>query len=150
MLIREGIERQCANPDTPQHNGVSERFNQTIQKKIRSLIFDSKLPPNLWDLALGVATYVYNRTPHKSIYFEASLKKFAPHFHFDLNQIKRFGCLAYWSITRKPESKFSARAIRGILVGYTTTGYVFFNPESGKFFESRNVRFNEKVVYGNR
>lgn len=74
-------------------------------------MFDSKLLPNMWDLALGTAGYVYNRIPHKSNDFQSPLSKFAPHFHYDLNQIKRFGCLAYWSITRKPDSKFSARAV---------------------------------------
>lgn len=58
--------------------------------------------------------------------------------------------MAYWSITRKPETKFSPRAIRGVLVGYTPSGYLFLNPETGKFFESRNVRFNEKLVYGDK
>lgn len=150
VMMRENIEHSLACPDTPQHNGVSERFNQTIQKRIRALMFDSKLPHNMWDLALNASVYVYNRTPHKGINFETPLSKFAPDFHFDINQIKRFGCLAYWTVARKPDSKFSARAIRGVLVGYSPSGFLFLNPESGKFFESRNVKFNEKLVFGDK
>ena len=62
----------------------------------------------------------------------------------------RFGCLGYWSITKNPESKLALKAIRGVMIGYLPMGYLFLQPETGKFFKSRNVRFSEKLVYGDR
>lgn len=52
-----------------------------------------------------------------------------------MNKIRRFGCLAY---VRLPisENKFSERAVRTILVGYSRTGYVLWEPTSGKFLNS--------------
>lgn len=81
VLICERIEIKPACPDTSQHNGVPERFSQTIQKNIRSIMFDSKQPSNVWDLALGASIYVYNQTPNKSNDFKPPLEIFVPDFH---------------------------------------------------------------------
>lgn len=63
-------------------------------------MFDSGLPPSMWDLAVRAATYVYNRTPHKSIDTEISIVRLNPKYEVDMNQLKRFGCLAYAKIPR--------------------------------------------------
>ncbi|XP_045474683.1 uncharacterized protein LOC123680695 isoform X2 [Harmonia axyridis] len=146
VLSRENIENEFAAPYTPEHNGVAERFNSTIQKKVRAYMFDSGLPKSMWELAVDASIHAYNRTPHKSIGYETPLTKFVPNAKCHFDQIKRFGCIAYVKIP-KPSLKFGERALKAVLVGYTATGYLMWHPSSGKFFESRHVRCNEKLVY---
>ena len=146
VLKEFGAELQTVCPGTPEHNDVVERFNQTIQKKVRALMLDSGLPLNMWDVALGVAVYLYNISPHKTFGMQAPLQLFAPNYRYDINQLKRFGCLTYTTI--KNDTKFGSCALKTVLIGYLPTGYVVYHPESKKLIETRNVRFVERYVYG--
>ena len=139
VLEKFGAELRTVCPATPQHNGVAERYNQIIQKKVRAFLIDSEMPANMWDVALGAATYVYNLTPHKSVNWEAPIKVFAPNYNVEIIQVKRFGCLTYAKIAKKPETKFENQSLKTIHVGYTRTGYLLWNPADKKIYESRNV-----------
>lgn len=37
---------------TPQMNGLSERFNRTLQNKVRTILTETSLPKNLWGEAI--------------------------------------------------------------------------------------------------
>lgn len=112
-------------------------------------MFDSKLPENLQDSALNASVYAYNRTPYKSNGMCTLLYTFAPSHDRNIDQIKRYGYVSYIKIQRRVGPKFRANGQRVILVGYIDTGYIFFKPEEGKYYESsRNVKFNKSLVYG--
>ena len=146
IMNREKIDNDFAPAYTPELNGTAERFNLTLKWKIASLLLDSGLPQRMWILAAETSTYIYNRTPHKSDNCITPIEKFAPKQKLHLDKIKRFGCIAYVRIPIS-ETKFSANAIKTVLVGFSNTGYVLWHPPSGKFLCSRHVRFNEKLVY---
>lgn len=104
----------------------------------------------MWDLAINAAVSAYNRTPHKSNNMITPLERFAPEHSFDINQIRRFGCVAYIKVQRNTGPKFRVNGVPVILVGYTPVGYQFLRPKNGRYYKSRHARFNEKLVYGDR
>ena len=43
----------------------------------------------------------------------------------------------------------SEKAIKGILFGQTTNGYILWHPKSGKLIHSKHVKIREKLTYKN-
>lgn len=106
---------------TPQQNGVAERLNRTLLEKIRSMLFEAKLPKVFWGEALVTTAYLKNRTPSSSIRsktpFELWFGK-PPR----LRHLKVFGCQAY---IHQKLGKLDPRSLVGLFMGYPygTKGY---------------------------
>ena len=54
------IRREYTVPETPEQNGVAERYNRTVVETTRSLLIESKLPKSYWLRAVDTAAYVLN------------------------------------------------------------------------------------------
>ena len=52
---------------TPQHNGVSKRYNRTLLDIVQSMMFLTDLPTSFWGYALKTAAFTFKRAPSKSI-----------------------------------------------------------------------------------
>ncbi|KAI7941321.1 hypothetical protein MJO29_013395 [Puccinia striiformis f. sp. tritici] len=59
------IERGPAN--SPQTNGVAERFNGVILEKIKCMLLQSKIPQSMWHEAACHASTILNILPHSSL-----------------------------------------------------------------------------------
>ncbi|GKD18747.1 zinc finger, CCHC-type containing protein [Tanacetum coccineum] len=59
-LKEHGIIAHRTPPYTPQHNGVSERINQTLPDMVCSMMSQTTLPKSFWDYALESAARILN------------------------------------------------------------------------------------------
>src|SRR5579871_5952988 len=62
-LKSAGIQLEASPPYKHSMNGVVERAMQTINKLARSLIYQAKLPVEMWDYAIEHAGFLKNRHP---------------------------------------------------------------------------------------
>ena len=54
------IKNEYTVPETPEQNGVAERYNRTVVETARSHLIESKLPKCYWLRAVYTAAYVRN------------------------------------------------------------------------------------------
>src|SRR5690606_10960138 len=137
--------------DTPSYSpetlGVAERFNRTVMEMVRALLNASGLGKEFWAEAAATSTYLKKGLPHSALKDQTPYEALTGNKP-SIQHLQPFGCECYIHIPkekRKPGSKLSPRAHKGIFLGYTdttrhyrifkteerctmTTGDVFFPP----------------------
>ena len=58
---KQGIKHNFSAPRTPQHNGVVERKNRSLEELARTLLNATNLPKSSWADAVSTTCYVLNR-----------------------------------------------------------------------------------------
>jgi hypothetical protein len=71
------IERGPA--DSPQTNGVSERFNGVLLEKVRFMMLQSQVPQSMWHKAVCHAYTLLNVLPHSSINWASPISVLVKH-----------------------------------------------------------------------
>lgn len=147
VLAKYGAKQQFAETDVHEHNASAERVIRTCEDKLRSLIYDSGFPSNMWGQLIDTVAYIYNRTAHSDIKFET------PYAYFydkkpKTNHMKIIGSRCYVYTVKVPRGrKCDPRSSVQYLVGYTDTGYRTYDPLSGKTTEQCLVRIDENNTY---
>ncbi|KAE8715229.1 hypothetical protein F3Y22_tig00110186pilonHSYRG00194 [Hibiscus syriacus] len=151
FCANNGIKMETTVPITPQQNGVVERMNRTMNERARSMRIHAGLPKFLWAEAINTAAYLINRGPSVpldgGIPEEAWSKK-----EINLSHLRVFGCISYVHINSAERSKLDAKSNKCVFVGYggDEFGYRFWDYENRKIIRSRDVIFNENVMYKDR
>src|SRR6266576_1829160 len=117
--------------------------------KVRSMLFDSGLPSQFWDLALAAAVHVYNHSPHSGLGDLSPISKLEANLNPRYNQLKHFGCFCYVRRSGPALKKFEERAVLGVLgvlVGYSETRHLVILPKSQKLNKAKHVNFVKNWV----
>jgi transposase InsO family protein len=141
---RHGIKRQFFVARKPQHNGVVERKNRTIQEMARTMIMDSKLTDIFWTQEVHTKIHIQNKvilgnntdkTPYNL--WKGRLEN-VKHFRF-------FGRKCYIKREYGRMRNFDSHVVKGVLVGYSSTRkeYKCYNLRLNKVVESINVTIDE-------
>lgn len=144
---KEGIILEPCLPHTSQLNGTAERFNRTMQDKIRALLFDSGYPAAMWEYAAAVAVYSHNRLPSKTIDNKIPYEKFFGK-EVSIKNLVRFGALIYMVNNDPKRKKTDEKGVACFMLCYTNTGYKVLDPNTNKVESVKHARVIEGKVYG--
>jgi len=61
FIRAEGIRHETTTSDTPEQNGVAERYNRTLLETMRSIMHAGGIPEKLWAEIADTAAYIQNR-----------------------------------------------------------------------------------------
>ena len=138
----EGIELDLVPPETPELVAVVERKNGTLGDRIRALLDNSHVPIEWWNFAAETAVYLINRSPTSALPNQTPYELWhgcKP----DVSRLRIFGSLARVWIPPKKRTKWKARSWKGIMVGYTRTGYLIYNVRTRETVKTCNVNIDE-------
>ena len=151
FCANNGIKMEKTVPMTPQQNGVAERMNRTLNERARSMRIHAGLPKMFWAEAVNTAAYLINRGP--SIPLDGKIpEEVWSGKEVNLSHLRVFGCISYVHIDSAERSKLDAKSNKCVFVGYggDEFGYRFWDYENRKIIRSRDVIFNENVMYKDR
>ncbi|KAL5752990.1 hypothetical protein ACOSQ2_023497 [Xanthoceras sorbifolium] len=151
FCANSGIKMEKTVPMTPQQNGVAERMNRTLNERARSMRLHAGLPKMLWAEAVNTAAYLINRGP--SVPLDGGIpEEVWSGKEVNISHLRVFGCISYVHIDSAKRSKLDAKSNKCVFVGYggDEFGYRFWDYENRKIIRSRDVIFNENLMYKDR
>ncbi|CAI7784824.1 unnamed protein product [Closterium sp. NIES-53] len=145
-----GIKIQLSVADTPQQNGVVDRWHRTMAEGIRTLLVDSGLPARLWGEALMWVVWVKNRVTHSAL--PASITPMEvwsgqkPH----VGMARIWGCVGSVMLHgHEKGGKLDARAVMCVCVGVDMESKVWrmLDPSLMRIRIARDVDFLENLRF---
>jgi len=115
LLNSRGVAHSTTPTETPELNGVAERFNRTIMTMVRSFLIESGLDDSHWVEALRTAIFINNRLPSTANKGETPCKRWTGK-EGRIYHVRTFGCRAF-VLKHGYKNKLAPRSSPGIYVG---------------------------------
>ena len=127
---------------------MAERTNKILNECARSMRLHARLPKAFWVDAVSTTSYLVNRGPLFPMEFRL-LEEVWSGKEVKLSHLKVFCCVSYVHIDSDARSKLDAKSKICFFIGYGDGkfGYRFWDEQNRKIIRSRNVIFNEQVMY---
>ena len=131
------------SPHTPEHNGIAERHNRTLQEGALTLRHEADLPGKFWVSAIHTVNFVKNRILHyrlgKSPYEAFWDKKPS------VDWLRTYGCKCWALVPKATRKKGEYKSIEGVFVGYfdDSKAYKVWIPRTHTLMKARDVIFDE-------
>jgi hypothetical protein len=137
-----GIQLQHIVPYTPQQNGVVERKNRSLKEMAYCMLHAKSLPQRLWAKELKCATYIQNRSPHRSVKEKTPYEAWSG-LKLEVTHFRIFGSHAWAHIPSKKRKALDPQTIECIFVGYPkcVKGYRLIDLSSDWLINERSIQF---------
>jgi hypothetical protein len=144
FLEEEGIKHEFSAPYTPQQNGVLERKNMTLIDMARMMLGEYKTSDWFWSEAVNTTCHAIN-----CLYLHRLLKKTTYELVTsnkpNVSYFYVFGSKCYILVKKGRHSKFTPKAVEGLLLGYdsNTKAYRVFNKSLSLVEVTSDIVFDE-------
>jgi hypothetical protein len=117
-------------------------------ERARSMRLHASLPLQFWADVVDTVVYLINRGPSSSLdgrILEEEWTGKKVNYSF----LKTFGCEAFVHIDKENRTNLESKSKKCTFIGYDVNhfGYRLWDYENNKIIRSRDVIFNEKVMY---
>jgi hypothetical protein len=123
-------------------------MNRTIMEHARSMRLHVGLPLQFWADAVDTAVYLINIGPSSSLDGRIPEEEWTGK-KVNYSFLKTFSCEAFVHIDKENRTKLESKSKKCTFIGYGVNdfGYRLWDYENNKIIRSRDVIFNEKVMY---
>ena len=140
ICVENKIRQEFTVPETPEQNGMAERFNRTMTEMTRCLLIQSKLSKRYWVRAMSTAVTIRNMVSTRG-------RKSPCELMFGkepkVRSLRVFGCSCFALKRQAKLSKLEPKSVKGKFIGYSDNSRAYIVQE----FDSMKITFAKNVVF---